>query len=216
MCFSAAASFSAAAVCGGIGIATVRRAERPDLMLAFIPMLFSAHQALEGAVWLTGGEGLGQCAGYSFAIGAFCLWPVYIPLAAWISEPSPQLGNAMLGFLLLGAAIAATEAFVLYSGLTIEFAAHHIKYGPQQNYPPVFDYLYALAVLGPLFLYRNTYIRLFGGLVLVFFAVSTLIFNPERTSVWCFFAALSSVVLYFFVASKSAGVPKNARPVLGT
>ena len=48
MCFSATASFSAAAVCGAIGVLTVRRASKPDLMLAFIPVIFALHQALEG------------------------------------------------------------------------------------------------------------------------------------------------------------------------
>ncbi len=76
MCFSAAASFSAAAVCGGIGAAALRRAGKRDLMLAAIPIIFAAHQALEGAVWLTEGDGWGRCAGYSFASIAFCIWPV--------------------------------------------------------------------------------------------------------------------------------------------
>ena len=53
MCFSATASFSAAAVCGAIGVLTVRRASRPDLMLALIPVIFALHQAFEGVVWLT-------------------------------------------------------------------------------------------------------------------------------------------------------------------
>jgi hypothetical protein len=48
MCFSATASFSAAAVCGAIGVLTVRRASRPDLMLALIPVIFALHQASRG------------------------------------------------------------------------------------------------------------------------------------------------------------------------
>ena len=78
MCFSAAASFSAAAVCGGTGALTLPRAKKPDLMLAFIPVIFGLHQTLEGFVWLTRAEGVGRCAGYSFATIAFCLWPSFV------------------------------------------------------------------------------------------------------------------------------------------
>jgi hypothetical protein len=202
MCFSAAASFSAAAVCGGTGALTFRRAKKPDLMLAFIPVIFALHQALEGFVWLTGAAGIGRCAGYSFATVAFCLWPLYVPLAAWRSEASARRRAFMLVFLGLGVLIAAAAASVLHSGLTIDFATHHIQYLPGRRYPLIFDYLYAIAVSGPLLLHSNKYIKLFGCLILAFFAVSTLIFNPARYSVWCFFAAGSSAVLYFFIVSR--------------
>src|ERR1700733_11140320 len=91
MCFSAAASFSAAAVCAGIGVMTVRRASKAALMLAFIPIIFSLHQALEGLVWLTHAEGAGRCAGYSYVTIAFCVWPLYVPIAAWRSETDSRL-----------------------------------------------------------------------------------------------------------------------------
>jgi|SRR5208337_3354923 len=213
MCFSATASFSAAAVCGGIGAAALRCASRRDLMLAFIPAIFGLHQGLEGAEWLTGGEGWGRCAGYSFASIAFCLWPAYIPLEAWLSETSFRRRTWMLPFLVLGVVVAIATASVLHSGLKIDFAAHHIRYLPGRRYPLIFDYLYAIAVVGPLILSRNVYLRIFGGPILAFFAVSTLVFNPARYSVWCFFAGASSIVLYFFIASRAKhqeGAPADA------
>jgi hypothetical protein len=204
MCFSAAASFSAAAVCGAAGALTVRRAKKPDLMLALIPLIFAMHQALEGFVWLTGAQGFGRCAGYSFAGIAFCLWPLYVPLAAWLSEASAPRRALMFAFLGLGVLIAAAAASVLHSGLTIDFAPHHIRYLPGRRYPLIFDYLYAIAVCGPLMVHRDKYVKIFGCLILTFFTISVLIFNPARYSVWCFFAAGSSVVLYLFIVSRNA------------
>jgi hypothetical protein len=201
MCFSASASFSAAAVCAAVGVMTLRRAAKPDVMLAFIPIIFSAHQALEGFVWLTNAEGWGRCAGYSFAIIAFCLWPIYIPLAAWLSSSGDRRRMFMLFFLALGVVVAVAAASVLHSGLLIDFATNQIKYLPRRRYPLIFDYLYAASVAGPLLLHRNIYIKVFGCLIITFFAVSILVFNPARYSVWCFFAAASSLVLYFFILS---------------
>jgi hypothetical protein len=203
MCFSATASFSASAVCAAIGVMTLRRSSKPDLLLAFIPIIFSAHQALEGAVWLTRAGGWGQCAGYSFALVAFCLWPVYIPVAAWLSESDVCRRRIMLSFLPLGAVVATGAAWVLHSGLTIDFAANHIEYLPKRRYSLIFDYLYAISAVAPLLLYRNIYLRFFGCLILGFFGVSTLLFNPVRYSVWCFFASVSSIVLYFFIESRN-------------
>jgi hypothetical protein len=213
MCFSAAASFSAAAVCAGIGVMTVRRASKADLMLAFIPIIFSLHQALEGLVWLTLAEGPGRCAGYSYATIAFCFWPLYVPIAAWRSETDSRLRMFMLCFLLLGTVLVAAAAWVLFAGLTIDFATNQIRYLPTKRYPPVFDYLYAACVTGPLLLHRSIYLRIFGCLILLFFGVSILVFNPARYSVWCFFAAVCSIVLYLFVASRNGLGRRRSAPM---
>jgi hypothetical protein len=212
MCFSAPASFSAAAVCAAIGIVTVRRARNADLMLAFIPIIFSLQQALEGFVWMTRAAGCGRDAGYAFAIIAFCLWPLYVPLANWLSETGARLRALMLPFAILGAVVAIPAAAVLIAGLKIDFATNKIQYLPTTRYPLIFDYLYAASVTGPFLLRRNIFLRIFGGLILAFFGLSTLLFNPARYSVWCFFAAASSVVLYFFVASRNGSARDRSPP----
>ena len=215
MCFSAPASFSAAAVCAGIGVLTVRRAGKVDLMLAFIPIIFSLQQALEGFVWLTKAAGCGRDAGYGFAIIAFCLWPLYVPVATWRSETNAGLRTSMLSFAVPGTVVAATAAWVLFVGLKIDFATNKIQYLPTTRYPLIFDYLYAICVIGPFLLHRNIYLRIFGCLILVFFGLSTLLFNPARYSVWCFFAAISSIVLYFFVASRNGPARGRSAPAPG-
>ena len=62
MCFSATASFSAAAVLLGIGTLTLRSAlasrhayRRRELPFAAIPLLFAIQQLIEGVIWLTFG-----------------------------------------------------------------------------------------------------------------------------------------------------------------
>jgi len=212
MCFSATASFSAAAVCGAIGVLTVRRASKADLMLACIPLIFALHQGFEGLVWLTRAEGWGRCAGYDFAVIAFCLWPLYVPVATWQSETDARRRRFMLCFLLPGVVIVAGALWVLHAGLIIDFATNQIQYLPAKRYPVIFDYLYAACTAGPFFLHRNIYLRLFGSLILVFFIASSLLFNPARYSVWCFFAAVGSIALYFFVVSQNASARGRSAP----
>jgi hypothetical protein len=204
MCFSASASLTASAICGAFGIMTIRRARRADIMLGLMPLIFSAQQSLEGIVWLTGGEGCGSLAANGFVIFAFIVWPLYTPLACWLSETASSPRKFMLALTGMGAVMALCGIYALHRGFTIDFSAHHIKYLPVKRYPPVFDYIYAFSAVVPLMLYQSIYIRIYGLLALTGFVVSTAIFNPGRYSVWCFFAALSSIALYFFIESKNA------------
>jgi hypothetical protein len=187
-----------------IGAITVSRTSRSDAPLASIPLIFSAQQALEGVVWLTGAEGWGRLAAYTFALLAFCLWPLYTPLACWTSERSLGRRKAILALAILGAVVSAGAIFVLRRGLSIDFTTHHIRYLPVQRYAPAFDYVYALCAVGPLFLFKNIYIRIFGILDLASFGASMTLFHTGRYSVWCFFAAAISIVLYLFVESRNA------------
>ena len=213
MCFSAAASFSAAAVCAGIGVMTVRRASKADLMLAFIPIIFSLHQALEGLVWLTLAEGPGRCAGYSYATIAFCFWPLYVPIAAWRSETRLSPANVYALLFIVGHRTGRSRSLGTICRAYNRFSTNQIRYLPTKRYPPVFDYLYAACVTGPLLLHRSIYLRIFGCLILLFFGVSILVFNPARYSVWCFFAAVCSIVLYLFVASRNGLGRRRSAPM---
>ncbi|THD66260.1 DUF6629 family protein, partial [Phenylobacterium sp.] len=53
MCFSATASFTAAAVTGSLGlVAMARTRQLHDLPLAATPVLFAVQQVTEGLIWL--------------------------------------------------------------------------------------------------------------------------------------------------------------------
>ena len=54
MCFSAPASFVAAAVTGAVGVAAMMRVHRrEELPLAAMPLFFAVQQAIEGFLWLS-------------------------------------------------------------------------------------------------------------------------------------------------------------------
>ncbi len=178
-------------------------------MFALMPLIFSVQQALEGIVWLSGGEGCGSFAADGFVIFAFIVWPLYTPLACWLSETASRPRKLMLALTCLGAVMAFLGVYALHRGLTIDFSTHHIKYLPVKRYPLIFDYIYAFGAIVPLMLYQSIYIRLYGLLALTGFVASTSMFNPARYSVWCFFAAASSIVLYLFIESRNASTQQQ-------
>ena len=129
---------------------TVRRARKADILFALVPLIFSAQQALEGIVWLTGGEGCGSPAASGFVIFAFIVWPLYTPLACWRSETASRPRKLMLALVCMGAFMALCGVYALHKGFTVNFSTHHISYVPVKHYPPVFDYIYAFGAILPL------------------------------------------------------------------
>jgi hypothetical protein len=208
MCFSAQASFTAAAICGTIGVASVLRCARKHLMLALVPLLFGLHQAIEGVVWLHAGQDVGQLAGLLFVGIAFCFWPTYIPLSTLPLAPMGVRRNAILAILLAGIFVSLYAAFILTYPLIIDFSSHKVHYITTKVGANWVGYLYVLAVTAPLVLMRNRYLKLFGLLVFIFLAISLLFFVPAQFSVWCFFSAASSVLV--FLAVKKLDSPIDA------
>jgi len=111
MCFSATASFSASAVLVGLGsLAWQAAPTRRDLPFAAIPLLFAGQQLIEGLLWLSfdsGATGLqgALTAGYAFFSQVF--WPVYVPLAVLLLEPSAAHRRGLRLLLAIGAAVSA-------------------------------------------------------------------------------------------------------------
>ena len=94
MCFSAAASFTAGTILLGIGTLTLKSARRPrELPLAAIPLLFAIQQLGEGVIWLTfryGAPQLNVVMTYVYSFFSHVLWPVYVPVAVLLMEPSER------------------------------------------------------------------------------------------------------------------------------
>ena len=204
MCFSASASFGLGAVCVTVGVATLQRAREPDLMIAALPLLLGAHQMIEGVVWVTHAQGLGFVAAYAFIIVAVCFWPLYLPLAVWLSETDPRRRRIIVVLGAAGLFLDANAAITLAQGVDVDFASHHIAYELRAPRLIVFDYIYLGCAVAPLFVHSSAYMMAFGVLALLFFALSVVYFTPARYSVWCFFGALSSAIVWFFVTSRGA------------
>ncbi|MEQ1719415.1 MAG: DUF6629 family protein, partial [Hyphomicrobium sp.] len=137
MCFSATASFLTAAITGAAGIAALRRTtNRREAGLAAIPLLFSAQQAVEGALWLTlpvAPQGL-TCTvlTHTFLVFAQLFWPVYAPLSALAIESDPWRRKLILACTLIGAAVSLYLLSVLMGSATTALLKDgHIVYDSQ-------------------------------------------------------------------------------------
>jgi hypothetical protein len=215
MCFSATASFTAAAVAGGIGAVTLWKASKlrdPALLpIAAFPVLFAFQQAVEGMLWLDlARPEPGTCRPvlvHAFLGYAEIFWPIFAPIAAWLIEPN-LWRRRLIGLCVFVGAAVSTYLLVKMLGnpYTASAATGHIVYSNGVTYPKGIEIPYVLATTISLLLSSHRLIQLLAAVILAGFAVAWLSYHQSYISVWCFFAATSSVLVYLFVrqASQSA------------
>lgn len=214
MCFSAGASFAASASLTVIGVATIIKTRKTkDLPLAFIPLIFAIQQAIEGFLWLSlgrGGDGATLPLTYAFLFFAFLWWPIYSPLAAFFVEPHRSRQRIILFFVLLGTLVG----FTLYAGfithpIPAQIASRCIRYPIEIPYGTFLTYLYVLAAIGSGLFSSRPIIKLFSLLSGTFALISWLVYTMHFTSVWCFFAAVLSLFLFF--SAKNKAIPRREK-----
>ena len=207
MCFSAEASFTASAILGAIGAATIKSV-RPSrlLLMALVPFLFALQQLSEGIVWLymngtVSDPSIGIAAQYTYLSFAWVLWPIYVPLAISIAEPINW--RKIVCVLCLGLGIFVSyvgSMFLVNEPLFTKIIGHSINYGISSPHENI---IYAISILLPMFVSSIKGMWVFGLLLLISFIASQLIYGYAFTSVWCFFAAAISIALYFIIKKVS-------------
>jgi hypothetical protein len=206
MCFSASASFMTFGITGAVGLAAVSRIRHPkELPLAAIPLVFAVQQALEGSLWLTlpvAPDGpVSSVFTYLFLLLAKAFWPIYASLAVLMIEPNQN--RQWLQAACFAAGIG-TAVYFLASIFSIPHTAiiqnGHIvysgeDYGSESILAVVSGLLYMAATGITPVLSSHRIVALFGALVMVGSIVTYMFYWEAYTSVWCFFAAVGSVVI---------------------
>ena len=204
MCFSATASFSAGALLLGLGTLTLKSARRPrELPFAAIPLLFAIQQLSEGVIWLTFSDDaplLSAVMTHVYSFFSHVLWPVYVPMAVLLIEPPGWRRQALLAFVAAGVAVGAYLLYVLAAFPVVSRpTGQHIEYVSPHFFAAVAMTLYLLSTTVSLLLSTHRTVKVFGVLALLSFAAAYYFYATWFISVWCFFAALLSAVVYLHI-----------------
>ncbi len=204
MCFSPTASFTASVALGTIGIATLSKVKNPrEVPVAFVPLIFAVQQAIEGFLWLSLLRHTPDALtlSYFFAFFALAWWPVYVPLTVYILERDAIRKKLMLLFLAGGSLFAVVQyGIFLYRHEAAHIVNQCIYYHIQTPWSPFFVVLYGLATVGAgLFSTKRT-IQIFSLFIGFFAMISWRYYTTTFASVWCFFAATLSFMLWFHFA----------------
>ena len=211
ICFSATASFTAGAILLSVGAIAIHRAQKSDFAYAAIPLLFGIQQIIEGALWLTLAERSSsqQCLTVGYLGFANILWPIYVPFAIWLMEPNAAHRNRLLLPLFAGVVTATffTNAIATHP-ISAKIQQSHISYRlPHDNEEIMFAFYATATCLAPL-LSSYKSVRLLGLVIIASMIVAYFFYTIWFASVWCYFAALiSMIILLHFQSRHSAIIP---------
>ncbi|MCO1336733.1 hypothetical protein MO867_20610 [Microbulbifer sp. OS29] len=213
MCFSATASFGSAALLLVGGVLCTKHAIKNDktyLLLAITPLFFALQQASEGAVWIGYNEksiSLTTASSILFLFFALFFWLTWLPIVAFSLEAKKW---KKVFFVIL---IITGFVFGLYLWLPVllESGPRHLiktsKCGHGLCYivsgggllsVTVRDIIYSS--LGVLFLLSsNRLFRKFWALVMLLGVTTYFTQRETWVSTWCFFAAISTLWIYFLL-----------------
>ena len=203
MCFSPTASFVSAAAIATIGVATLRHVREPRaLLFAATPILFALHQFTEGLVWLGMQGRIGPIgrdhAAFLFTMYAQGLLPFLMPLAVTLMEPAGWRHKVMIGLTAIGAVAAAWDSYGLMFLPSRVFVDHDsIAYRNLMTGSLTISLLYILATCGALLLSRYRTVRWYGVVNVIALTIVQIVKAETFASVWCFYAALMSMILYW-------------------
>ena len=217
MCFSATASFTAGATLSVVGLLTVRQSQGGrELPLALVPLLFGVQQLTEGVLWVSLDRGLSQAQDWStyvYTLFSHVLWPIFVPFAVILVEATRTRRRTLLGFLAAGLAVGLYLLFFLIRfPVTATVRENSIRYETPHFYIAAVLVTYLLATCASPMVSSHRWINIFGVLALVFAGVAAAVSMATFVSVWCFYAAiLSLILLRHFTGPMQAYRPRLAR-----
>jgi hypothetical protein len=207
MCFSANASFVASAILGVVGVASIKKIQIPSqVMFACIPIVFSFQQFIEGFVWITltnnNYTGKQKIPIYLFVIFAQVVWPIWVPLSFLLIEKNIHRKKVLSIIVGIGSLLSLYHLYCLiFYNVSATITPNHIYYDldfPKEIFL-ILNCFYFLTIIIPPFVSSNKRMSILGILLFISFLITKLYFNDYIISVWCFFAALISAVVFLIM-----------------
>ena len=216
MCFSPEVSFIASAGISVIGVMTLRQTTHwRQWMFASLPLVFASQQFVEGLLWLVllnGEMPLRQhwltqiYSGYAGVV-----WPAIVPLSIMLIESNTVRKSFMALILIIGlATVVSTINILITGGFSAQIMNSSILYdysNPIETYTTKWSYLIAIGCA--FFLSSQPVIRCIGAVNVITFGISYYLYNITYISVWCFFAAVTSGLIYFYFREQKKDINKQ-------
>lgn len=201
MCFSAEADVVAGLLVTGIGVDALRQARRPaERPLGALPVLLGAHLLVEALVWqgLTGDidPSTGRSAMWVYLAFALVVLPVLVPLAVRAVEPDPGRRRTMGLLAAAGGALAGVYLMAMLNApVDVRIEGSHLAYRLGIDHGGLLAGVYAIVACAPPMLSSEHRIAAFGLANLVAVVVLVWIESSALTSLWCAWAAVTSIAI---------------------
>ena len=217
MCFSASISFGASAALAAVGAIAYKKSESTSMkVFAMTPIFFGMQQFSEGVIWLalTHPENAFLTSWLSstthiFLFFAWVVWPTFIPLFMILLEKNNTKKKILKALLVNGIVVSLILIYVLvFYQMEAQLGAYHIRY--DRNINPewvwIFGLFYLASTVFPSFISSVKKMWYLGAINLASYVFAKLVFSGFVISVWCFFGAISSlVVLQIILETQNEG-----------
>lgn len=215
MCFSPVVSFTASAVLIPTGLACIyKMKDRSQMLFAMIPLIFGLQQLAEGILWIVLQNQdyieWRRAATYIFVSAGQLAWPLLVPFSVLSMEHDKNRRNILMIFAGIGLAMFAYLLNnLLFHPVYAEIVGHHIIYEfdfPHNHKWLVSGILYFIPTVGSHFVSSNHKVNDLGKTVFLSLGITYIFFAQFAFSVWCFFSAIISVLVYRIIASSQVHV----------
>jgi hypothetical protein len=207
MCFSTEASFGAGVILTVMGIATLKKTHsKSQIAFAAIPLIFAAQQFTEGFVWLSLSHinyaFLNDTPAYLFLIIAQVIWPLWIPISIFLFEKEKRRKKVLATFIVVGVVLSLCMIYnLLVYDLKAGIIGEHIHY--KLDLPnwmiAIGAVLYFITTVVSPFVSTAKHMKLLGVAIFTSYLVAKLFFDQYVISVWCFLAAIMSIIVYIVI-----------------
>lgn len=221
MCFSAPASFGAGVVILVIGIISIIKTRTVShRIFALIPLFFAIQQFTEGLLWLVLSnpdyDNWRPFLTHLYLTFAWIIWPVFLPFSMGLLEKKANRKKLLHFFLVIGVFVSSGFLYVMIShnahALINEYHIDY-KFDYKPVYPILFSGLYLIATVISLFVSSIKNMWTFGAVNLASYLFSKIFFNGHVISIWCFFGALSSIIVLWIILDLKT-FHKKKKPIL--
>jgi len=204
MCFSPEADLAVGTIAIAVGVDALRHVRiTRQIPLASVPLLLGAHQVTEAFVWwgLQGhvAHSVERVALWIYLLFALVALPPILTIAVGLVEQSAGRRKVIWAFAGIATAVATVLAFAMFRGSIGSVMQHHyIAYDTSALADGGrLTALYVVATCGALLASTYRDLELLGALNLVAVPVLAWLSLSGFISLWCFWAAIVSIVIAF-------------------
>lgn len=218
MCYSATVSFTVGAVLGGVGIATLASVrQKKEILLATIPLFFACQQITEGWIWVNANQWhnmeLNNILSQIFLFFAFLIWPILLPANSFLIEQKPVRKKIFSLLFIAGLYVAIFHYFDMITPppqSAAKIIGHSIYYDVHVSI--FWRCVYFVLTCFPLLFSSFWSLRVFGITATIAVTFTLLMKRFHYISIWCFWSALLSVLIYLYFNDKI--LPSITRSIL--
>ncbi len=200
MCFSPTASFTAGIALSAVGCAAIVKTKRTsEIPFAAIPLLFGVQQFTEGLIWLSIGSSavLTSVMTFIYLLFSHSAWPIFLPVSVYTMERSRWRRWVLSVFIAVGFVVGF---YFLYYLLTervqTEVVGGCIAYTSLHFFKTFVLSPYTAAVCVSCLFSSHRMVQVFGVLTFLAAVITFQFYQYAFVSVWCFFSAILSILIY--------------------